>query len=295
MDLVMITKAIITAAGLGTRLLPYTMEQPKEMLPIYNLHDGFIILKPALQIIFEQIYDFGIREFCFIVGRGKRVIEDYFTPGYDFYNILTEKRNVKSYSVSQIETFYSKIRDSSIVWINQSPPNGFGDAVLSARSFIGSEDFFLFAGDTIILCKNNKDMPHLSRLQEYYEKERAYSAILLLNVNDPYNYGVVCGEEKENVFYINNLIEKPSEFISDIAIMPIYILKSNILDYLEIIKNGNHNEIQLTDAIQLAASNGKKVIGTKLKNDELRLDIGTPENYFDSVTSSYYHCKKIAG
>ncbi|MEM5866902.1 MAG: sugar phosphate nucleotidyltransferase, partial [Candidatus Aenigmatarchaeota archaeon] len=124
----MIRKAVIPAAGLGTRLLPMTKETPKEMLPIVvNRDNGTVCLKPMLQAVFEQLYSEGFREFAFIVGRGKRAIEDYFSPDYNFVEYL--KRKNKNQSALELEEFYEKIKNSTIVFVNQPAPSGFGDAV----------------------------------------------------------------------------------------------------------------------------------------------------------------------
>jgi len=117
----MIRKAVIPAAGLGTRLLSATKELPKEMLPIfYRDSNGEIYLKPMLQVLFEQLYKFGFREFCFIVGRGKRAVEDHFTPDYSFLDLLEKKGKEKF--VKSLKEFYSMIEKSTIVWINQPEP-----------------------------------------------------------------------------------------------------------------------------------------------------------------------------
>src|SRR2546428_12481865 len=124
----MVKKAVIAAAGLGTRLLTATKEQPKEMLPVYSREaDKILRLKPMLQLIFEQLYDFGIRDFCFIIGRGKRAIEDHFTPDHNYLEML-QKRGGSSRNehVLDLKAFYSKIEHSTIFWVNQIQPLGFG-------------------------------------------------------------------------------------------------------------------------------------------------------------------------
>ena len=144
------------------------------MLPIYSVNDeGCLRLKPIIQLIFEQVYDFGIRNFCFVVGRGKRAIEDHFTPDYQFKETLKNKNNLasKDYSL-ELERFYERLKTSSIFWITQSSPLGFGHAVLQAESYIGVDDFILFAGDTLIVSSDAKNR-HLARLQTYYKKENA--------------------------------------------------------------------------------------------------------------------------
>jgi UTP--glucose-1-phosphate uridylyltransferase len=283
-------KAVIAAAGLGTRLLSATKEQPKEMLPLYTSNfQGRLSLKPMLQLIFEQIYDFGIRDFCFIVGRGKRAIEDHFTPDYYYEEILRNKEN--SYleeSALELERFHSKLKNSSIFWVNQSPNLGFGHAVLQTQSYVADEDFFVFAGDTLIISERNH---HLKRLLDCYTREKADAAFLVQSVKDPENYGVVHGTSLSEVIEVKKVIEKPSVSDSDMAIMPIYIFKNDIFVHLRKLNPDHRNEIQLTDAIASTLANGK-VVATEIRKDELRLDIGTPETYFKAQVESFNYAMR---
>jgi len=126
----MIRKVVIPAAGLGTRLFPATKEQPKEMLPIFSTAtNGDVSVKPVVQMVFEQLYDVGFREFCYVVGRGKRGIEDHFTPDSNFVRLLEGMG--KNGQATELEDFYEKLRTSTIMWVNQPEPKGFGNAVLS--------------------------------------------------------------------------------------------------------------------------------------------------------------------
>jgi UTP--glucose-1-phosphate uridylyltransferase len=283
-------KAVIAAAGLGTRLLSATKEQPKEMLPLYTSNfQGRLSLKPMLQLIFEQIYDFGIRDFCFIVGRGKRAIEDHFTPDYYYDEILRNKENrYLEESALELERFHSKLKNSSIFWVNQSPNLGFGHAVLQTQSYVANEDFFVFAGDTLIISERNH---HLKRLIDCYTRENADAAFLVQSVKDPENYGVIHGTSLSEVIEVKKVIEKPSVPDSDMAIMPIYIFKNNIFTHLRKQHPDHRNEIQLTDAIGSMLTNGK-VVATEIRNDELRLDIGTPETYFKAQVESYNYAMR---
>jgi UTP--glucose-1-phosphate uridylyltransferase len=283
-------KAVIAAAGLGTRLLSVTKEQPKEMLPIYTRNSqGDLGIKPMLQLIFEQIYDFGIRDFCFIVGRGKRAIEDHFTPDYYYEGTLRNKRSkYLEASALDLEAFHNKLQDSSIFWVNQSPNLGFGHAVLQARSYVANEDFFVFAGDTLIISKKNH---HLKRLIDCYSKENADAAFLVQSVKDPENYGVIHGTKTSEVIDVKKVTEKPSMPDSNMAIMPIYVFKSSIFSHLRNLDPDHRNEIQLTDAIGSMLVDGK-VVATEIKEDELRLDIGTPETYFKAQIESFNYATK---
>ena len=280
---------MIAAAGLGTRLLSVTKEQPKEMLPIYARNSqGYLSLKPMIQLIFEQIYDFGIRDFCFIVGRGKRAIEDHFTPDYYYERTLRNKSRYLEASALDLEAFHNKLKDSSIFWVNQSPNLGFGHAVLQARSYVANEDFFVLAGDTLIFSKRND---HLNRLIDCYSKEKADAAFLVQSVKDPENYGVIHGTRTSEVIDVKKVTEKPSVPDSDMAIMPIYIFRYSIFSHLRKLDPDHRNEIQLTDAIGSILVNGK-VVATEIKEDELRLDIGTPETYFKAQIESFNYATK---
>ncbi|MDP7194606.1 MAG: sugar phosphate nucleotidyltransferase, partial [SAR202 cluster bacterium] len=140
---------IITAAGKGTRLLPFTKEIPKEMMPIFSkTYTKQKTVLPLLQYIFEQLYSMNFRDYCFVVGREKRSIEDHFTPHETYLKDL-----VGNYKES-MKKFYQKLENSHLVWINQNKPLGFGDAVKRTERYVGKEDFIVHAGDVTILSKN---------------------------------------------------------------------------------------------------------------------------------------------
>ena len=275
-------RVVIAAAGLGTRLLPMSKELPKEMLPIFVRGVGEPVLKPLLQALFEQLYLFGFREFCFIVGRGKRSIEDHFTPDWGFVKVLNDRG--KSSLVRDLEAFYRMVEGSKMIFINQPEPRGFGHAVLMAKPFIDGKPFMVCAGDTYIASRSNS---FLKRMVEAFSQD--VSAIILLQeVQDPRQYGVAvvkqCGGCGLDVVRV---VEKPEKPPSRLAIMPIYIFTPEIVKALEYLKPGVGGEIQLTDAIQKLIDNGCRVLGVMLNSDELRLDIGTPETYWEAVKSSY--------
>src|SRR3989442_9341239 len=177
----MLRKAVIPAAGMGTRLLSFTKEQPKEMLPGFAKgRDGDICVKPIVQLIFEQLYRVGFREFCFVVGRGKGAIEDHFTPDFSFVSTLDSKG--LDGPAGDLEAFYKMVDGSTVVWVNQSEPRGFGDAVLKAKSFVGDDKFMVHAGDSHFL---SKDADHLRRVMRMSEGSRANAMFLSMEVEDP--------------------------------------------------------------------------------------------------------------
>jgi len=278
-----IKKAVIPAAGLGTRLLPTTKELPKEMMPIFYKRRGETILKPTLQIIFEELYDAGIREFCFIVGRGKRAIEDHFTPDYNFLEHLRKKG--KEVVAEDIEEFYEKIDNSVLVFVNQPQPRGFGDAVLKAKAFVGNEPFIVHAGDAIIFSENNE---HLKKIINVFYHKKAEAVFLLKEVEDPRIYGVIePGEEEEDVIEVRRIVEKPEKPPSNLAVVPIYAFDPVILKALEKTGPGKRGEIELTDAIQKIIEWNFKVYAIKPPKGQIWLDIGTPQNYWKALQISY--------
>lgn len=279
----MMLKAVITAAGIGTRMLPATKEIPKEMLPIIVYKEDHWTLRPTLQAIFESLYDVGIRDFCFVVNRFKRVIENHFSPDFEFVNYL--RKRGKAYEANDLDEFYHKVMDSTIVYVNQYEPLGFGHAVLITKSFIGNSSFIVHAGDDFIISSNNN---HLRRLIETYKEKKADAAILVERVKDPRKYGVVDGEFVEHdTIEINNILEKPEKPPTNLAIIAVYIFNNKIFDAL--IKTGydNSGELPLSIAIDHIVKTGGKVYGVLLQDREKRIDVGNPESYIYGLNLAY--------
>jgi UTP--glucose-1-phosphate uridylyltransferase len=279
-----IPTALIPAAGLGTRLLSATKEQPKEMLPIFSAdEDNILCVKPLVQQIFEQLYDHGIRNFYFVVGKGKRAIEDHFTPDREYIHRLNSHgKNVQAF---QLESFYRRIQASMIVWVNQPEPKGFGHAVLQAKRLISTEPFLVHAGDTLIKSRTETI---LARLAKAYMKTQADAMLTLQEVEDPRQYGVAeVNEASDGNLDIEMVVEKPTQPKSKLAIMPLYVLNQSIFSALETTPLDKGGEIQLTDAIQKLIDTGHRVQAIKLREDDMRLDIGTPETYWEALELSY--------
>ena len=272
--------ALITAGGIGTRLLPFSKEIPKEMLPIIaHDRDDSLELKPLVQAIFEQLFSAGIRNFYIVVGRGKRAIEDHFSPDPRFLEFLEKKSKLPR----GISDFYEKVKSSKLVFLNQPEPLGFGDAVLLGQSLIDGP-FIVQAADTIILSDRDE---HIERLTGLHQKYGASATVLLRDVPDPRNYGVVEGDYLEpGVLGITSAVEKPETPRSNHAIMPVYVFSDEIFEALASTGPGTGGEIQLTDAIQRLAVAGKKVIGVLLQGDELMLDLGSPETMIEALKLS---------
>jgi UTP--glucose-1-phosphate uridylyltransferase len=277
-------KAVIPAAGLGTRLLSVTKEQPKEMLPVFaRAKNGDLCLKPIVQLVFEQLHQVGFREFCFVVGRGKRAIEDHFTPDFSFVSMLDSKG--LDGPAGELESFYKMVDGSTVSWVNQSQPRGFGDAVLKAKSFVGDDRFLVHAGDSHFISKNAE---HLRRVVRMSEESKADALFLSMEVEDPSRFGIIEGETMaDGLVKVKRLVEKPAKPASKLAIMPIYAFDSNIFRALEETKAGFAGELQLTDGIQQMVDWDLNVYATKLASSEIWLDIGSPDLFWEAQNLSH--------
>ncbi len=231
-----VRKAIIPAAGLGTRFLPATKAMPKEMLPIVD--------KPTIQYIVEEAVESGIEDIIIVTGKGKRAIEDHFDNSFELEHNLREKGKLKLLDEVQKS---SKLVD--IHYIRQKEPKGLGHAIWCARKFIGNEPFAVLLGDDIV--RANK--PCLKQLIDQYER---YNATILgvQTVADEQvsRYGIVAGKCMGDRFYsVDSLVEKPKqeEAPSNLAILGRYIISPRIFEILSAQKPGAGGEIQLTDAI----------------------------------------------
>ncbi|ASJ15232.1 UTP--glucose-1-phosphate uridylyltransferase [Thermococcus radiotolerans] len=248
-----VRKAVIPAAGLGTRMLPLTKAQPKEMLPV--------VRKPTIQYIVEEAYAAGIREILIITGKHKRAIEDHFDK-YD--------HNVNN---TYLEKLNEILEDVSIYYIRQRYQKGLGDAVKYAQAFVNDEPFALILGDTITIPSCTAE------LIEMYEN---VNAPLIAVEEVPWEkvslYGIVSKAEPGEIFKIESLVEKPDvkSAPSNLAILGRYILTSEIFEYLEKVKPDKKGEIQLTDALELMVKDGIDIYGYIFGGN--RYDIG---NIFD--------------
>jgi UTP--glucose-1-phosphate uridylyltransferase len=246
-------------------------------------------VKPVVQIVFEQLYDAGLREFCYVVGRGKRGIEDHFTPDTACVKTLTSLG--KNEQASDLEGFYNKLETSTTMWVNQPEPKGFGNAVLMAQPFVQNESCLVHAGDSFIISKN---MDYLQKLLQGYERYHADAAFLVLEIQNPKQYGIVEGEEIEaGIIKVQKVVEKPEKPKTNWAIMAMYLFNPVIFRALQATNSGVNGEIQLTDAIQKLVDWGHKVYAIKLDSSYSHLDIGSPERYWEALELSYRQfCKR---
>jgi len=232
-----VRKAIIPAAGLGTRFLPATKAQPKEMLPIVD--------KPTIQYIVEEAIDSGIEDIIIISGRNKRAIEDHFDKSYELEEELRKKNK---------QDLLNLVRDISnlvdIHYIRQKEPKGLGHAIYCAKSFIGNEPFAVLLGDDIV----DSEVPCLKQMIDVYnEYKTTVLGVQHVPTEDVPKYGIVsCKQVDHRVFKVKDLVEKPEieKAPSNIAILGRYIITPQIFEFLENAVPGKGGEIQLTDALK---------------------------------------------
>jgi len=271
----LIQKIVIPAGGLGTRLLPVTKEMPKEMMPLF-LHgkNGEIIVKPLIQIIYEKFFKFGLREYCVIVGKQKRTIEDHFKPNQEFLNNFHKNTSFRT----DLEKFYSMLNKSKISWINQPKPRGFGDAVKRAKSFVGNDDFLVTAGDTL-LPTGDKIIKKLMNSKLQGEND---ATILLKKVSNAKRFGVAVVDKEKNRIRVINVEEKPKKPKSNLSIVALYRFRPSIIKALNEIKP-KETELQLTSGIQKLIDWGGNVSAIVLDDKDEVIDIGTGESYLNTI------------
>ena len=255
-----VTKAVIPAAGLGTRVLPATKAQPKEMLVIVD--------KPSLQYIVEELVESGIKDIIIVTGRNKNSIEDHFDHSYELEDTL--KKNNKNTLLEKVEDISSM---ANICYVRQNHPKGLGHAILKAKSFVGNEPFVIALGDDIVY----NDIPVAKQLIDNYFK---YGSSIVwcqeIKESDVSKYGIVKPllSLDEKTVEMEDFIEKPSidEAPSKLACLGRYLLTPKIFDYLEKTEPGKGGEIQLTDAIVAMMKDGEKVLAYNFEGK--RYDIG---------------------
>ncbi|HCT3223159.1 TPA: UTP--glucose-1-phosphate uridylyltransferase GalU [Staphylococcus aureus] len=253
-----IKKAIIPAAGLGTRFLPATKAMPKEMLPILD--------KPTIQYIVEEAARAGIEDIIIVTGRHKRAIEDHFDSQKELEMVLKEKDKSELLEKVQYSTELA-----NIFYVRQKEQKGLGHAISSARQFIGNEPFAVLLGDDIV----ESEVPAVKQLIDVYE-ETGHSVIGVQEVPeaDTHRYGIIDPLTKNGRQYeVKKFVEKPAQGTapSNLAIMGRYVLTPEIFDYLKTQKEGAGNEIQLTDAIE-RMNNDNQVYAYDFEGE--RYDVG---------------------
>ncbi|MBS6020237.1 MAG: UTP--glucose-1-phosphate uridylyltransferase GalU [Leptotrichia wadei] len=261
-----IRKAVIPAAGLGTRVLPATKAQPKEMLVIVD--------KPALQYLVEELLAAGIEEILIITGRNKGSIENHFDYSYELERTLEE--NGKK-DLLKVVNHISEM--SNIYYVRQKKPLGLGHAISCAEAFVGDEPFVVLLGDDIIYTDKEKgQLPVTKQLVEKYKELQGGTILGVQEVphKNVSKYGIIKPLKKidEKTVAVEDFIEKPSvdEAPSNLAALGRYVLEPEIFSYLKNTKPGKGGEIQLTDAILAMKNNGEKLYAYNF--DGLRYDTG---------------------
>lgn len=278
----MVNTVVIPAAGLGTRLFTITKESPKEMVPIfYKTSNGTVLVKPLLEIIFENLFDSGMRNFCIIVGRGKEQIENHLSPHYDFIDLL-KKKNEDEYAKILLK-LYKKIEKSSIVWIRQHKQTGLGSATYLTKEVIGDKPFLFHAGDLYIPQTN-----YIKNMINIHQKFKPTATLGIRKVSDPVQYGVAeLGKKLGNTYQITHVIEKPKNPPSNFILTGVNVFEPEIFDAIKKTKKSVNNEVQLTDSIQSLIKEGKTILSSKMQSNEICIDIGTPKNYYSAIKYSY--------
>jgi len=267
----MIKKAVIPAAGLGTRFLPATKAQPKEMLPIVD--------KPVIQYVVEEAISSGIKDILIITGKGKRSIEDHFG-----------KSEMENEFLDEIDAMMSSV---NLLYTRQREPRGLGDAVYYAKSFVGNDAFALLLGDTITIPECTKEL-----IKKYEEFKTSIIAVEEVPSEKVNSYGIIRGKEVEgDIHLVEDLVEKPSpeEAPSNLGILGRYILTPTIFDAIERTPPGKGNEIQLTDALRLSTEKkyayvyrGRRYdIGNKLEWIKSNIELFIRDKRFDNELENF--------
>lgn len=274
----MIKKAVIPAAGLGTRFLPATKAQPKEMLPIIDT--------PVIQYVVQECVDSGIEDILIISGKGKRSIEDHFDRNFELESKILEKEDEALYNqMRQIEDM------ANIHYVRQKELKGLGDAIYHARHHCGNEPFAVLLGDTVI----DSVIPVTQQLIDIYEQyHQSVIAVETVKHEKVSRYGIAGGTKiSDRLIHLTELIEKPDvdKAPSNLAIAGRYILTPEIFPALEKTKKGVGNEIQLTDALRLLM---KQENIMALTIEGIRYDIGNKLDYLKTIVEFALKRKEFA-
>ena len=265
-----IKKCIITAAGLGTRFLPFTKSIAKEMLPIID--------RPNIEYLIREAKNSGIDEVIIIVSKSKPEIEDYFKRNIELENILISDGKIKE--ANEIKEIAELVK---IKFVLQEKPIGLANALYVAKQEINGEDFALILGDDLIYSDG---VPALKQLIDAYEKYDSNIIGVQKVDHDKVNkYGIVAPKSdiKGSTFELSDLVEKPKieDAPSDYAIIGRYIIKNNLFNYIENLKPGKNNEYQLTDAFKMCLNDNNSICACVI--DGKRFDIGDKKGFVEAI------------
>jgi UTP--glucose-1-phosphate uridylyltransferase len=273
----MIKKCLLPAAGYGTRFLPATKSVPKEMLPI--------LTKPLLQFAVEEALSSGITNMAIVTGRGKRAIEDYFDNSFELESQLNG--TTKEHYLNEINKI---IKKSTFTYVRQKKMLGLGHAILTGEPLIGDEPFAVILADDLCDCDENGVISQL--IDIYNQHKCSIVAIEEVPMDQTYKYGIVAGNlvnNSNNTYKVKEMIEKPSPGVSpsNMAIIGRYILTPDIFNILRNIKPDKSGEIQITDALNVLAKQGKVMA---FKFNGKRFDCGAVKGYLEATN---YFAKKL--
>lgn len=267
----MIKSAVIPVAGHGTRLLPATKSQPKEMLPIAR--------KPIVQYVVEELVTNGVEEILFVTGRNKNSIENHFDHDPELCRVLADKQDLLD------EMNFADALNVHFFYTRQRMQRGLGDAILCAENFAGEKPFVAALGDSILGINARSGV--IAGMAEVFESNRASCVIAVeeVPIEQTQHYGVVQPENgTSDCFRVVNIVEKPSpeKAPSNLVVAGRYVFSPVIFDMIRRVKPDRRGEIQLTDAIQMLCDEGRRVMAVRLPPGEKRYDIGNFESYFES-------------
>jgi UTP--glucose-1-phosphate uridylyltransferase len=260
-----IRKAVIPAAGLGTRLYPATKSQPKEMLPLGT--------RPTIQFVAEELVGAGLRQVLIVTGRQKRAIEDHFDPSDGLDPDDKCERCSEIFDSSSVRFFYTR----------QSRPRGLGDAVAHAEDFVGGDNFVVALGDCVITSTERSAL--LRRMVEVHTCQGAAATIAVqrVSVEGTRKYGIIAPAEEDQgePMRLRDIVEKPGpdKAPSNLAVCARYVFAPSIFEFLRTTAPGHGGEVQLTDAIRAMIAAGLPVYAVPLAADERRLDVGDFPSY----------------
>ena len=267
-----IKKCLFPAAGYGTRFLPATKAMPKEMLPI--------VTKPLIQYGVEEAMDAGITQIGIVTGRGKRAIEDHFDISYELEQEIAG---------SDKEELLNSTRDimdrCTFSYTRQVEMKGLGHAILVGETLIGREPFAVVLADDYCVTQGDGVLTQMIKLYEKYQC--SIVAIEEVPVDETHKYGVIAGDlEADGVYRVHNMVEKPApeDAPSNLAIIGRYILSPDIFDVIRSTPPGKNGEMQITDALQIQAAQGK-VIGYRFKGR--RFDCGSVDGFIEATNYTY--------
>jgi len=267
-----IRSAIVPVAGYGTRLLPATKSQPKEMLPVAR--------KPIVQYVAEELTANGLSQILYVTGRGKNSIENHFDLDPELNRMLEKTKKTDLMAELRYEEM-----GAQYYYTRQREQKGLGDAILCGENFAGEQPFVVALGDSILGLHANSRT--LKKMVDLFEERGASAVVAVEEVprEETMHYGVIAPADSEgDIMRVVNMVEKPKpdEAPSNYAIAGRYVFSPIIFDMIRGVKPDKRGEIQLTDAIQQLCEEGKRVLAVKLPKTEKRYDIGNFPSYFET-------------